>query len=115
MRKNQTIEHEKSSGNVFADLGFPHSEDEIVKAKLTVEIYRLLRARKLTQVAAAKFLGTTQAQVSAIMRCRPVNISIGRLIQFLTILGQDIELTVKPTPYKGQQREGHISVTVQAA
>ena len=35
-----TIEHEKSSGNVFADLGVPHSEQELFKAKLTVQIYR---------------------------------------------------------------------------
>ena len=50
-------DHEKSSGNVFADLGFPHSEQELVKAKLTVQIYRLLKERGLTQAEAAKLLG----------------------------------------------------------
>src|ERR1700693_5230566 len=102
--------HEDSSGNVFADLGFPNSEQELVKARLTVQIYQILKDRKLTQTDAAKLLGTTQAQVSALMRCRPVSVSVGKLMEFLTTLGQDVEVTVKPgTPH----RAGHISVTVQ--
>ena len=66
-------DHEKNSGNVFADLGLPNSDQELLKAKLTVEIYRLIKARGLTQTDAARLLGTTQAQVSALMRCRPVS------------------------------------------
>lgn len=80
--------HEISSGNVFADLGFADSEQELVKAKLTVQIYKLLSERCMTQGAAAKLLGTTQPQVSALMRCRPTSISVGRLMEFLTLLGR---------------------------
>src|ERR1700741_1400478 len=94
MTKKQT--HKKSSGNVFADLGLPSSDQELLKAKLTVEIYRLIKARGLTQTDAARLRGMTQAQVSALMRCRPVSVSVGRLMVFLTILGQDIELKLKP-------------------
>ena len=83
--------HEESSGNVFADLGLPNSEQELVKAKLTVQIYQILRDRKITQIEAARLLGTTQAQVSALMRCRPVSVSVGKLMEFLTTLGQDVE------------------------
>ncbi len=108
-----TIEHEKSSGNVFADLGFPHSEQELFKAKLTVQIYRLLKDRGLTQVEAAKLLGTTQPQVSALMRCRPVSVSVGRLIEFLTTLGQDVEVTVKPSTRRSKGQQGQMTVTVQ--
>ncbi len=110
-----TTDHEKSSGNVFADLGFPNSEQELVKAKLTVQIYRLLKDRGVTQAEAAKLLGTTQAQVSALMRCRPVSISVGRLMDFLTTLGQDVEVSVKPAPDSRKTRQGHLSVTVQPA
>jgi predicted XRE-type DNA-binding protein len=102
--------HEVSSGNVFADLGFPDSEQELVKAKLTVQIFQILRDRKLTQTEAARLLGTTQAQVSALMRCRPVSVSVGKLMEFLTALGQDVEVTVKPGARHGT---GHMSVTVQ--
>lgn len=101
--------HEVSSGNVFADLGLPNSEQELVKAKLTVQIYQILKDRKVTQTEAARLLGTTQAQVSALMRCRPVSVSVGKLMEFLTTLGQDVEVTVKPGTQKGT---GHMSVTV---
>jgi predicted XRE-type DNA-binding protein len=110
-----TTDHEKSSGNVFADLGFPNSEQELVKAKLTVQIYRLLKERGVTQAEAAKLLGTTQAQVSALMRCRPVSVSVGRLMDFLTTLGQDVEVSVKPASPRLKGEQGHMSVTVQPA
>jgi predicted XRE-type DNA-binding protein len=102
--------HEVSSGNVFADLGLPNSEQELLKAKLTVQIYKLIKEQNLTQTKAAELLGTTQAQMSALMRCRPVSVSVGRLMEFLTILGQDVEVTVKPT---GTRSAGHMSVIVQ--
>lgn len=51
-----SIEHEKSSGNVFADLGFPNPEQELVKAELTIQIYKRLKNRDLTQAEAAKLL-----------------------------------------------------------
>ena len=108
-----TKDHEKSSGNVFADLGFPNSEQELVKAKLTVQIYQLLKDRGLTQAEGAKLLGTTQAQVSTLMRCRPVSVSIGRLMEFLTILGQNVEVTVRPAAKQKADQRGHMSVTLE--
>jgi peptide/nickel transport system substrate-binding protein len=41
---------------------------------------------------------------------RPVSVSVGRLMEFLTVLGQDIEVTVKPA---GTRSAGHMSVIVQ--
>ena len=106
-----TRDYEKSSGNVFADLGFRNSKQELLKAKLTVEIYRLLKARRITQQEGARLLGTTQAQVSTLMRCKPVSISVGRLMEFLTVLGQDVQVTVKPAPRR--KKAGDMSVVVQ--
>lgn len=105
-------DYEDSSGNVFADLGFRNAKQEMLKAKLTVEIYRLLKKRGVTQQEAAKLLGITQAQVSALMRCKPVSVSVGRLMEFLTVLGQEIEVTVKPA---GRRKAGDMSVVVQGA
>ena len=42
-------------------------------------------------------LGIKQPHVSALMRNRAGNFSVGRLIEFLTALGQDVRITVKPT------------------
>ncbi len=105
-------DYQESSGNVFADLGFRNAKQELLKAKLTVEIYRLLKKRGHTQQQAAKLLGTTQAQVSALMRCKPVSVSVGRLMEFLTVLGQDVEVTVKPA---ARRKAGDMSVVVQGA
>jgi predicted XRE-type DNA-binding protein len=103
-------DYEKSSGNVFADLGFRNSKQELLKAKLTVEIYKILKAQGVTQQEAAKRLGTTQAQVSALMRCKPVSVSVGRLMEYLTELGQDVKVTVKPAPRR--RKSGDMSVEV---
>jgi predicted XRE-type DNA-binding protein len=82
----------------------------MLKAKLTVQIYKLLKTRKLKQSDAARLLGTTQPQVSALMCCKPVSVSVGRLMEFLNILGQDVEVTVKPA---GGRKSGDMSVVVR--
>jgi predicted XRE-type DNA-binding protein len=102
---------EESSGNVFADIGLPNSEQELLKAKLTIQVHLLLKKRQLAQTDAAKLLGTTQPQISALLNLKPVSVSIGRLLEFLTILGQDVEVTLRPAPKK---RAGHVVVNVAA-
>jgi hypothetical protein len=42
--KTTAIAYEKSSGNVFADLGLPHPEQKLLKARLTLQIYRTIKA-----------------------------------------------------------------------
>ncbi len=101
MRKNSRIRVKESSGNVFRDLGFPNPEREQVKARLTLQIYRLIKGRGLTQAAAGKILGIKQPHVSGLMRGQSGNFSVERLMDFLTALGQDVEITVRPT------RRGH--------
>jgi len=87
----------EGSGNVFADLDLPNPEQELLKAQLTLQIYTILKGSGLTQVEIAKILGVQQPQVSLLMRNRAGNFSVGRLMEFLTALGQDVEITVKPT------------------
>ena len=85
------------SGNVFRDLGFPNPEREQIKARLTLQIYRLIKARGLTQSAAGEILGIKQPHVSGLVRGQSGNFSVERLMDFLTALGQDVEIKVKPT------------------
>jgi predicted XRE-type DNA-binding protein len=96
----------ESSGNVFADLGLPQPDQELLKARLTLQIYSIIKDRGLTQAEAAKLLGIQQPHVSALVRNRSGNFSVGRLIDFLTALGQDVEIIVKPT------RKEHGSMSV---
>ncbi len=97
MGRNKRIRAEQGSGNVFADLDLPHAEQELLKARLTLQIYRIIKDRGLTQARAGAILGIKQPHVSALMRNRAGNFSVGRLMEFLTALGQDVKITVKPT------------------
>ena len=91
------IRVEVGSGNIFADLGLPHADRELVRAQLTLQIYRIIKARGLTQAQAGEILGIKQPHASTLMRNRAGNFSVGRLMEFLTALGQDVRITVKPT------------------
>src|SRR5258708_5284256 len=100
------VRMENSSGNVFADLGLPHPEQELLKAKLTLQIYRLIKERGITQTEAGKILGIKQPHVSALMRNRAGSFSVERLMDFLTALGQNVEITVKPA----RKKHGEVSL-----
>ena len=108
-KKRSKITVEESSGNIFADLGFPHPEREELKARLTLQIYRLIKGRGLTQAQAGEVLGIKQPHVSGLMRGQSGTYSVERLMEFLTALGQDVEITVRPTRKK---EHGHVSVVV---
>lgn len=108
MKKKDSVRVEESSGNVFADLGFVNPEQELLKARLTLEIYRTIKRRGLTQAKAGEILGVKQPHVSNLMRGRSGSFSVGRLMEFLTALGQDVEITVRPT----RKHHGEMSVTV---
>jgi predicted XRE-type DNA-binding protein len=96
----------EGSGNVFADLGLPNPEQELLKAQLTVQIYTILKNSGMTQVEIAKILGVQQPQVSLLMRNRAGNFSVGRLMEFLTALRQDVEISVRPS----RKEHGELSV-----
>ena len=106
-RKN-IVRAKKSSGNVFADLGLPHPEQELLKARLTLQIYRIIKERGITQAQAGEILGLKQPNVSALMRNRAGTFSVERLMDFLTALGQDVEITVRPT----RKERGEVLVVV---
>lgn len=86
-----------SSGNVFADLELDDAVELDTKVRLAVEINRLLGARALSQVAAAKLLGVTQPKVSALKAFKLDGFSVERLMHFLTALGRDVEIRITAT------------------
>jgi hypothetical protein len=47
----------EGSGNIFADLGLPNPEQELLKARLTLQIYGILKDSGMTQVEMAKIPG----------------------------------------------------------
>jgi predicted XRE-type DNA-binding protein len=57
------MEVERSSGNVYGDLGLPDAEKLKIKTGLVIEIRKAMRRLDLTQQAAAKRMGITQPKV----------------------------------------------------
>ena len=90
------VEVQLSSGNVFSDLGLPDADKFKIKTGLVIEIRKALRNRGLTQQDAAKRMGITQPKVSDMMRGDFTNLSERKLMDCLTRLGYDIEISVKP-------------------
>src|SRR5690348_8591658 len=96
---NEEARFTESSGNVFADLGLPDAETLMAKANLASRIADIIEARGLTQKEAAKILGVDQPKVSMIVRGHLDRFSFDRLMQFLTRLDQEIEITIRPAEH----------------
>jgi len=107
-RKEPLPAFEVSSGNIFADIGLPNAEVHLVKAGLVVQLGLLIKARKLTQTAAAKRLGVKQPDLSNILRGRFRGYSVERLMRMLTVFEQDIDIMVRP--HKKAGKAGRIAV-----
>ena len=99
----------RSSGNVFADLGFADADERQTKVRLAVAINDLLERRGLSQAKAAEQLGINQPKVSALSKYRLEGFSVERLIRFLTSLNQDIEIVIRNKPRA--RRTGRVFVT----
>ena len=92
----QRLPVKPSSGNVFADLGLPDAEDLDAKVRLAIIINRLVAAQRLTQVKAAGRLNVSQQTISALKNYRLDGFAVERLLTFITTLGEDVELSLRP-------------------
>ncbi|SAL56073.1 XRE family transcriptional regulator [Caballeronia terrestris] len=99
---------EIGSGNVFADLGLPDAEKLKIKSGLVFEIDEAIRRLGLTQEQAARRMGIPQPKVSGLMRGDFANFSERKLMDCLTRLGYDIEITVK----RAEAETGHLVLAV---
>jgi len=105
------IPFEKSTGNVFADMGFSPAEaaELTVKSSLITAIGDTIKQRKLTQQEAARLCGTDQPTLSKVLRGRMESVTIDRLTAWLTALGRTVEIHVRP--YDRRARTGQIVIT----
>ena len=113
MKKKALPAFEVGSGNIFADLGLPNAEEHLLKASLVVQLHRLIKARKLTQVAAAKLIGIKQPDLSNILNGRFRGFSTERLMLMLTAFDSDVDIVVRPHSAAGKR--GRIIFTPAAA
>lgn len=100
----------KSTGNVFADLGVRDPEEKLAKAQLAHRICEVIAARKLTQAKAAVIMGLDQPKISALMRGKLKGFSAERLFRCLNDLGQEVEITIRPTERADRRGETQVIV-----
>ena len=89
----------RSSGNVFRDLGFGPEEAQhlLVRSELMLKIERLLKARGLTQAAAARIMDVSQPRVSDLLRGKIGLFSTDSLIDMLAKLGVTVRIAFAPS------------------
>jgi predicted XRE-type DNA-binding protein len=109
---SKKIRIEEGSGNIFADIGLPNPEERIAKADLAIRISEAIRAQRLTQIQAARTLKIDQPKISRLLRGQLSGFSAERLMHFLTLLGSDVEITVRPVPRP--RRQGRLRVVATA-
>lgn len=98
MRIVDGVEVQRGSGNVFADLALPDADKLKIKTGLVIEIRKAMKSLGLTQQAAARRMGISQAKVSGMMRGDFSNLSERKLMDCLNRLGYDIEIQVRRAP-----------------
>jgi len=89
------IEHEVSSGNVFADIGMAEPVESLAKAELARKVGSIIKHRHLNQAEAAKLLGIDQPKVSRLLRGQLKEFSMTKLLDFMLRLDRDIEIRIK--------------------
>ena len=99
---------EKSSGNVFADIGFANDQEMLVKANLALKISEIITQRRLTQMEAALVLGMPQPKLSKLLRGQFHGVSETKMLECLNKLGRDIQIVVRKA--NREKRIGRTSV-----
>ena len=84
----------KSSGNVFIDLGYSADEAAILQMRgdLMADLRKFIENKKLTQAKAAKILGISQSRVSDFTRGKWDRFSLEMLIALATRAGFRVTL-----------------------
>ena len=106
---------ERTSGNVFLDIGFDEIEAEelAVKADLITLVAKAIRSLGLTQSTAAKICGTHQASLSKVLSGKLESITIDLLAKWIVALGGSVKISVsQPKAGKSGQR-GSLSIHAQ--
>ncbi len=85
----------KSSGNVFADIGFANDQEMLVKANLALKISEIIAQRRLTQMEAALVLGIPQPKLSKLLRGQFHGVSETKMLECLNKLGRDIQIVIR--------------------
>jgi predicted XRE-type DNA-binding protein len=85
---------ERSSGNLFEDMGVPDAENMKLRAELIVEIRRTMEKKGWNQTEAAEHLGVSRTRLNDILRGRLEKVTIDRLVTMLAAVGRHVHVKV---------------------
>ena len=110
--KQEPLEIEAGSGNVFEDLGLPDAGERLAKAELARVIRKIVKEKDWTQRRAADVLGIAPPDVSDLMRGKLARFSQERLERFLNALDMDVHIRVGPRP--AGKKQANVTVELVA-
>jgi len=91
------VKIERSSGNVFRDLGFaPEAAENLrLRSELMIRLSRVIEDHELTQARAAKLFDVSQPRISDLVRGKIHRFSVDTLIAMLGHAGVRVSLVVR--------------------
>src|SRR5580698_6991852 len=102
--KRAGITYEKSSGNVFADLGLEDADELFTRSQIGFFVFKILEGKKLKQRKIAEVLGIAQSDVSHLMNGHFSRFTTDKLLDFLRRLDRKVTIEVsrhhKGEPYQ---------------
>ncbi|HEY6898516.1 MAG TPA: helix-turn-helix transcriptional regulator [Rhodocyclaceae bacterium] len=103
---------EVGTGDVFEDLGFSDAGERKLRVQLALRLNDLIAERRLNQAAVTELFGIPQPHVSELRNFKLRRFSSERLLHFITLLDQDVEIVIRPKA--ADHAAGLVSVLVAA-
>jgi predicted XRE-type DNA-binding protein len=92
------IDDRPASGNVFRDFGYPDADVRQAKALMGTQIIKILTEEGLSTRDAEARTGVSHSDFSRIRQAKFSRFTIDRLMTILSLLGQEVELSVSVQP-----------------
>ncbi len=90
------IEFEKSTGNVFADLGIDDAEELQARGLIGFHVIELLKNKDMKQREIAELLEIKQAEVSHLLNGHFSRFTVDKLLEFLKRMNQKVTIQISP-------------------
>ncbi len=90
------IESEKSTGNVFADLGIDDAEELQARGLIGFHVIELLKNKDMKQREIAELLEIKQAEVSHLLNGHFSRFTVDKLLEFLKRMNQKVTIQISP-------------------
>lgn len=90
------IEFEKSTGNIFADLGLKKAEELQARGLIGFHVIELLKSKNMKQREIAELLEIKQAEVSHLLNGHFSRFTVDKLLDFLKRMNQKVTIQISP-------------------